>query len=507
MPIDFSQNVFYDPVRGHYWVLQGNVQKPLSGDVTLLGGNIQNRSFGQPINGTSTSGGTISVDQYKKDVKNTFENQLPQSAIQSYTDKDIQNPNYEYVQKGSGSKLLIPQDKLQDFLSVGYQQIQKPTSQVGQSSLQNKASNQDVKQAYQQYFNRQPTTAELNNWGVKGGSDTTVEALTKFLQSEQLKYGYTPLNANQSGKMIPLSQSIQNPQIDTNQQKQWDIVTGGTMGAFTGSSEQQQVLKNAGFTSSSQSIHYNYSDLPTEVTSDPRWNLLNDNQKAVAYFQYKTQTATSEAQKKDALAALEKAKELADPYFKEQIRISQDEITRGITSTQGDIQFKLTTLNDRIKNIKEDLTYNKEQLNLEQQAEMSQQLKENEQNLFNLQQQAADAGLAFSSPRIQAEQALRTQQQGLAQSTSRKYNQALRGLEVPAERGTLEAQQAITETQRAGQEALTNLARKGEAQLGTENIPQTGITSLGEITGSLAEQNQANVLNLQKILQQRANPF
>ena len=44
MAVDFSQNVFYDPERGHYWVLQGNVQRPLSGDVSSLG-NIQNRKF------------------------------------------------------------------------------------------------------------------------------------------------------------------------------------------------------------------------------------------------------------------------------------------------------------------------------------------------------------------------------------------------------------------------------------------------------------------------------
>lgn len=251
-----------------------------------------------------------------------------------------------------------------------------------------------------------------------------------------------------------------------------------------------------------------FSGLPDEIKNSAEWQLLTPNQQALAYFTYKAQTATNEAQKKDAMDALTRAKELADPYFREQIRMAQDEITRGSTSTTSDANSKIKQYNDRIDQLKQDLTFNREQLTLQQQQDLNDQLRKNQSDLFNLQQSAAESGLAFSSPRIQAENNLMTDQRGIAESTARKYTQAFREQENSANRGTLSATQGLQDTNRQLAENLTSISRKGESQVGSANLPAvSGVDPLGGVTGNISETNQKNVVDLQNILLKRQNPL
>ena len=63
-------------------------------------------------------------------------------------------------------------------------------SRVYGNDVQNKkANNAAVNTLYQAYFGRNASSAELKNWGEKGGSDTTGGALENFLQKERTKYG------------------------------------------------------------------------------------------------------------------------------------------------------------------------------------------------------------------------------------------------------------------------------------------------------------------------------
>lgn len=55
--------------------------------------------------------------------------------------------------------------------------------------LDKKANNAAVNALYNAYFNRDASAAELKNWGVSGGADTTVRALEDFLKQERVKYG------------------------------------------------------------------------------------------------------------------------------------------------------------------------------------------------------------------------------------------------------------------------------------------------------------------------------
>lgn len=255
-------------------------------------------------------------------------------------------------------------------------------------------------------------------------------------------------------------------------------------------------------------IPTNYAGMPADILNSPEWNALSTDQKNLAYLTYKAQTATNDAQKQDALDALNKAKELADPYFREQIRMAQDELNRTATSTTADAQSKVKSLNDRISQLKEDLTFNKDQLTLEQQAEMASQLRKNQEDLNSLQQTMAEAGLAFSSPRQLAESNLMAEQQGMAESTARKYARLFRNEDLTASRGVSQAEQSLLDTNRQLAENLTSISRQTEAKVGSANLPGVdGVTPLGGVNGTLSEQNQKNVVDLQNILLNRQNPL
>ena len=63
--------------------------------------------------------------------------------------------------------------------------------QYGGDVLDKKANNASVNTLYNSYIGRDASTAELSNWGVKGGADTTVKSLENFLKGERKKYNIT----------------------------------------------------------------------------------------------------------------------------------------------------------------------------------------------------------------------------------------------------------------------------------------------------------------------------
>ena len=357
--------------------------------------------------------------------------------------------------------------------------------------------------------NQAPTTAKM--------SDLSLDALLKDPKVTQ----DLGVNGVTMGKWLQGNASLI-PKLASLGYTNQDLIneayaqTRTNKSAFSGDMTVIPRDKNTGITSTSTDQpgstagqdFTNYSDLPSEILNSSDWAVLPDDYKKAFYATYHAQQLTNEASKIDALNALKEAEGLADPAFKEALRISQDELSRGISSLKGDFSSKKTTLEDRIKNIEEDLTYNKGELDLSQQSELAQQLQNYKSDLLSLQQSAAESGLAFSSPRTTAEAALASQNEGLVTSTQRKYNQAQRNLATEASRGTAEAQQGLTDLQRQYLESLTEQQRRGETTLGSANVGNvSGVTGLGGITGKLAEQKQLDVLNLQKVLQERQNPF
>lgn len=251
-----------------------------------------------------------------------------------------------------------------------------------------------------------------------------------------------------------------------------------------------------------------FSDLPGEILTNPEFTGLSNENKMLVYLTYKAQTATNAGAKEDLQKALDFATSSADPYFKEKSRIVQDEINRSVGTTTANVKSKVDSANERIKQLTEDLTYNKENLSLEQQQELADQLRKNKEDLFGLQQQAAESGLAFSSPRKEAEAGLMAQQQGISESTARKYARLNRSEDLNASRGIAELNRGIADTERAGTEQLTSIQRAGEKTLGSGQTPSvSGVSSMGGVTGTLQEDRQNQINDLIQTYKQFQNPF
>lgn len=255
-----------------------------------------------------------------------------------------------------------------------------------------------------------------------------------------------------------------------------------------------------------------YSAIPSDVLGSPGWSQLTTDQKNIVLLMYKGLTASDAAAKADAIKNLEEATKLADPYFKSQIRLVQDELERSFGSTIGDYQSQAEKLRRRSEEIRQDLTFNRENLSLEERSELARQLREYNSTLETLTTNMQESGLAFSSPRAVAEQRLKTEQQEVAQSTTRQYAKSKRDLELAAGRGIQDIEQAKTDLERQKQEALTAAARSAEERLGTGNLPGSAagqpIPQLGtNLTGTLEAQRQQSILQLEEALRNRQAPL
>ena len=229
-------------------------------------------------------------------------------------------------------------------------------------------------------------------------------------------------------------------------------------------------------------------------------NLTPEEQQAVAAL-YQGLSAGSEAAKADAAAALEKAKSLADPFYKGLISLAQDELARSQATTKADFESQRKTLQERIKAIDEDLIFGREKLTLDEAAELAALKRNYETQLENTEFQMQEAGLIFSSPSEKAKSRLESSFQETAESTKRRFGAQQRELQVQSERERIKREQQLADLERGKQEALTQSARQAEAKLGSAAVPDP----VGGVTGSIEQQRQRAILGLQSSLIDRGD--
>jgi len=233
-------------------------------------------------------------------------------------------------------------------------------------------------------------------------------------------------------------------------------------------------------------------------------------QQKVLIDQYNAIALANTLKGQEAAKALDEAVKTADPWWRSQLLMARDEVTNALASNEQDVLSSIGQYQTKINQINQDLAYGRETLTLDQQAQMSDLLRTYKANLTDLSQQAAEQGLAFSSPRKLAEQRLSEANQSQAQALSSAAAKSLRELETTGLRGIQTAEQGIQDTTRQGAEAATSIWRKAEGAMGTANLP-TGAPSLGTqatpVVGSLEDQRQQKILDLQNTLINQQDPF
>jgi hypothetical protein len=270
-------------------------------------------------------------------------------------------------------------------------------------------------------------------------------------------------------------------------------------------------------------------NLPDSIKNDPSFKSLTPDMQEIVIYNYEVQK-TNDAEKAKALVtALEQATAQADPYWKNIIRIAQDEVMRAVEEANGDFTSANERQKQRIAEINQDLASNKGYLSLEQQSELanfSADLSDKQQtyerntqylgadkaaqlaklesdynkavddtnsnlkftaeekasalkklgadfqvNMESMTQGAADAGLTFSTKRRIAEQRLKDENQGLVESTNRTYNKQTADLQ--ANLAYAQQQKALQDQQVERDTAL----KQAEQQQGIETARRQTQTS------------------------------
>jgi len=199
----------------------------------------------------------------------------------------------------------------------------------------------------------------------------------------------------------------------------------------------------------------------------------------------------------------------ADPYFKEKIRMAQDELLRALGEQKTDLASKQKDLTQKIEDIKTDLATGTGRLSIDEQAELARQQRNYEYELENLRETAATSGLTFSSRRALAEGRLATEQTDIVESTKRSFQRQIEDLQTAAARGDRDAQNLLSDYERIYGENVTKLGRATETYLGTTGLPSDlkGYRPLGGVVGTLEEEKLKDITQRAEALANLRNPF
>jgi len=113
-----------------------------------------------------------------------------------------------------------------------------------------------------------------------------------------------------------------------------------------------------------------WDTVPDYLKNDPSFQALPRDLQEMAVYNDQIQKADDANKVQKLSEAFEIAAQQADPYWKQIIRIAQDETLRAFEETQGDYTSSLERQNRRIAEIQQDLASNKEFLSLQQQQEL-----------------------------------------------------------------------------------------------------------------------------------------
>lgn len=285
---------------------------------------------------------------------------------------------------------------------------------------------------------------------------------------------------------------------------------------------------------------------PDYLKNDPSFQALPDDLKQMAVYADSITRADDQKKAEQLAEAFEMAAAQADPYWKNVIRIAQDEVLRSFEEAQGDYQSSFDRLQRRIEEINQDLSANKEYLDLTQQQELASisgnlqdsvdaynrnkqyydadtaaqisrleidynkqredltrnkeyltseeqyQLEKldrdysiNKENLINV---AASKGLTFSTKRDVAMERLNSEQEGMVESTRRQFGNQLAA--VNADLAYAEKVKALSQ----GNIERENVMRQAEILAGL----QTAQRKAGEQQTALQTEYAKRIADLEK---------
>ena len=250
------------------------------------------------------------------------------------------------------------------------------------------------------------------------------------------------------------------------------------------------------------------SDVPDFLKNTPYWDDLTDEEKKLKLFEYNAQIQQKDENKQEYVDALEKAKDLVDPYYAQNITIAQDEILRGFDDIETANKMRIDLIERNIVRIGEDLDTDTDRLDIDQQAALTRLKSSFENTLVDLQNQSSDAGQAFNSRAGDLLSRAAIEKKDVQTSTNRSFDKQIKDLNQQAERGIQDQESAREEQERLRAINLTTLARESEKALGSQSYNELktkldsglqdvlgDIDNLGIETGTLKQERDAQVID------------
>lgn len=237
-------------------------------------------------------------------------------------------------------------------------------------------------------------------------------------------------------------------------------------------------------------------DLPDDIKNNEFFKALDDEGKALAAQYYSTLASGSAAEATKFSNALKTALAQADPYWKERLRVVTDELDRTLTSSDKDLAFKEAETSRRIQEINDDLLYNRDQLTIEQQADLARQARGYQDDLETVRETMAERGLSSSTIKTRTEEKLSAVNSDVIESTTRRYARDQRNLGVTAGRNITTYQKNLEELRRSVLESKTGNVRKVESVIGSDNLKLPGASGLGlgGLSGTMKDEQATDIL-------------
>ncbi len=197
--------------------------------------------------------------------------------------------------------------------------------------------------------------------------------------------------------------------------------------------------------------------------------------------------------------AIQQSIAVAEPWAKSQMALALAEFAGSVDETIFGFKAKTEAIQRARDILQEDISSNKEFLSLEQQSEISRQIKNYNEDLLTIADVAAEKGITFAAgarSRALAETRRTEQFQDVIQSAQRQQAFKVKELELRAARGDAEAQQQLATLKGEEEFALKKIGRSAEEVLGTAGLPAIpGYAPVGGVPGTIAETKEKRIIS------------
>ncbi len=242
-----------------------------------------------------------------------------------------------------------------------------------------------------------------------------------------------------------------------------------------------------------------YATVPDEIKANPNFKNLSYDAQQFAIQSYNIQLENNEDKARKMDEAFNMAVNQADPYWKQIIRIAQDETIRRFDEAKGDYEATAQRIQRRQDELQQDISLNKERLTIDEQKtllDIDRKYTEQTEQVINI---ASQRGITFGSgtlSRAGIQKKVDDQNDSFVESTKRSYGREIMDLTTKALRGDKNAKDDLAKLEETYGNRVTEIGRKAEKFLGSSRVNDLQLGNyqkLGNVTGSLEEEKTKDI--------------